>query len=76
MNQKVHEIIVDLPKNLVGGPPGKHNKLDPQQGHKDHGSLHSFQVHVGFCLMSLPQLGHKNTDDVEQKEEIDLQRFV
>lgn len=76
MNQKVHDVVIDPPKNLVGGPPGKHHKLDPQQGHKDHGRLHSLQVQVGLCLMSLPHLGHKHADNVEQKEEIDLQRFI
>lgn len=75
MNQRVHEVIVDLPKHLVGGPPGKDNKLDSKQGHKDQGSLHSLQVHVGFGLMVLPHLGHKHPDDVQQKEEVDLQRY-
>lgn len=73
MNQSVHDIIIDHPKHLVGRPPGKHDKLGAQQGHKDHGSLHSLQVHVGFWLMSLPHLVHKHSDDIEQKEEIDLQ---
>lgn len=76
MNQRVHEIIIDLPKHFVGGPPGKHNKLDPQQGHKDHGGLYSLQVHVGLGFMGLPHLGHKHTDNVEQKEEVDLQRVT
>lgn len=75
MNQRVHHVIIYLPKYLVGRSPGKDDKLDSQQGHKDHGGLHSLQVHVGFRLMGFPHFGHKHADNVEQKEEIDLQIY-
>lgn len=74
MNQRVHQVIVDLPKHLVGRPPGKDNKLDSEQGHQDQSGPHGLQVHVRFCLLGLPQLAHEHPDDVEQEEEIDLQR--
>lgn len=58
VNQGVHEVIVDLPKNLVGGSPGEDDELDAQQGHQDHGGLHGLQVHVRLGLVGLPHLGH------------------
>lgn len=75
MDQRVHQVIIDLPKHLVGWPPGKDDKLDSQQGHQDQGGPHSLQVHMRFCLLGFPQFAHKHADDVEQEEEIDLQRY-
>lgn len=71
----MHEVVIDLPKHFVGRPPGKDDKLDSQQGHQDHGGLHGLQVHVGLGLMGFPHLSHQHSDDVEQKEEIDLQKY-
>lgn len=74
MNQRVHQVIIYFPKQFVGGPPGKDNKLDPQQGHQDQSGPHRLQVHVRFRLLGFPHFAHEYTDDVEQEEEIDLQR--
>lgn len=75
MNQRVHQVIIYLPKHLVGRPPGKDDELDSQQGHQDQSGPHRLQVHVGFRLLGLPHLAHEHPDNVEQEEEIDLQRY-
>lgn len=75
MNQRVHQVIIDFPKHLVGRSPGKDDKLDSQQGHQDQSGPHSLQVHVRFCLLGFPHFAHKNPDNVEQKKEIDLERY-
>lgn len=73
MNQRVHQVVVDFPKNLVGRSPGKDDELDPQQGHQDQSGPHGLQVHVWISLLGFPHFLHKHTDNVQQKEEVDLQ---
>lgn len=75
MNQRVHQVVVDLGKHLVVRPPGKHDKLRSQQGHQEQSGLHCLQVHVRVGLLGFLHLLHKHADDVEQKEEVDLQRY-
>lgn len=75
MNQRVHHVVVDPSKHWVGRSPGKDDELDPQQGHQDQSGPHRLQVHVRFLLLGFLHFLHKHPDDVEQKEEVDLQRY-
>lgn len=75
MNQRVHQVVIDFPKHLVGWSPGKDDKLDSQQGHQDQSGPHCLQVHVRIDRMGFPHFLHKHTNDVEQKEEVDLPRY-
>ena len=75
VNQRVHHKVVDLPKHRVGRSPGKDDELDPQKGHQDQGGPHRLQVYVRVLLRFLYFL-HKHPDDVQQEEEVQLQRLT
>lgn len=74
MHEDVHDVLVDLAGDAVLRPPGEDDELDPEQGHQDEGGPHRLHVHVGLGPVRVPQLGHQHTDDVEEEEEVHLQR--
>lgn len=75
MTQKVHHVVIDPGRNLAVRPPGEDDKLDSQQGHQEQSGLHCLQVPQSVMLTIIPDLLHQHTEDVEQKEEVDLQRY-
>ncbi|GCB76370.1 hypothetical protein scyTo_0019880 [Scyliorhinus torazame] len=65
-------MIINLSRQTSFGSIWKQNKLDPHQRHKDERCSDNRHVGVGLRLVSDPQFGDKNTNNVEQKEQIDL----
>lgn len=64
MHEDVHDVLVHLAGDAVLRPPGEDDKLYSKQGHQDEGGSHRLHVHVGFCTVRVPQLGHQHLDDI------------
>lgn len=74
MHEYVHDILVDLTGQTVLRPPRKYDKLYSEQGHQDQGGSHRLHVHVGLCSVSVSQLRHQHSYDIQQEEEVNLRQ--
>lgn len=72
MHEYVHDVFIDLSGQTVLWPPRKNYELYPEQGHQDQGGSHCFHVHVGLCPVSVSQLCHQHSYNIQQEEEVNL----
>ena len=74
MTQQIYKEIKDGTADVSLWPTGEKDVLDPQQRDEDERGSHCLHVGCGLSAVGLPQLGDQHSDDVQEKEEVNLDR--
>lgn len=74
MCEDVHTEFIDGLADASLGNQGDKDELDSQQGDEDEGGSDCFHVGHGLSAVGLLKLGDQNSDDVEEKEKVHLDR--
>lgn len=75
MDKDVHKEFIDAVADVSLWLQGEKDELGSQQWDEDEGGSDCFHVGHGLSAVGLPQLGDQNSDDVEEKEEVHLDRW-
>ena len=74
MHEDLHDVHVDLGGPVLLGLVGEQDELDAQQGDEDERGPHRPHVQAGLGLVGHPQLGDQNPHDVQEEEQVHLER--
>lgn len=76
MAEDIYKEIIDCPANASLWPPWEKDVLDSQQRDEDEGGSHCLHVGCGLSTVGLFQLGDQDSDDVQEKEKVHLDRLM
>lgn len=70
----MHDVVVDLRGNPSLWFVGQQDVLDAQERYKNQGGAHGLHVEAGLSLVGHLQLGDQDTHNVQQEEQVHLER--